>query len=152
MDMSEGRNAAQRKADVIAALEKNRDLWLATADRSGKPHLIAASSWWDGASLVIATRVGSPTAKNLGSTGVARLAAGSPEDVVMIDVRVSQQVPVGEATSSMKAGFVKAVGWDPADEGNDWTFFVLTPLQIQAYRGYGELAGRNVMRNSRWLA
>jgi len=150
--MGEGRNAAQRKADVLAALEKNRDLWLATADRSGKPHLIAASSWWDGTSLVIATRAGSPTATNLASTGLARLAAGSPDDVVMIDARVSEQVPVGEASRSMKAGFVKAVGWDPAEEGDDWTFFALMPLQIQAYRGYGELAGRNVMRDSRWLA
>ncbi len=149
--MSEGRNAAQRKADVLAALEKNRDLWLASADGSGKPHLIAASSWWDGTSLVIATRAGSLTATNLASTGLARLAAGSPDDVVMIDVRVSERVPVGEASSSMKAGFVKAVGWDPAGEGDDWAFFVLTPVQIQAYRGYGELAGRNVMQNSRWV-
>jgi hypothetical protein len=31
-------------------------------------------------------------------------------------------------------------------------FFRLRPTRIQAYRGYGELEGRDVMRGGRWVA
>jgi len=44
-----GRKLDQRKTDVLAALNKQADLWLATADMTGRPHLIAISAWWDGA-------------------------------------------------------------------------------------------------------
>ena len=55
--MSDLRTVEARKADVLGALEGQRDLWLATADTSGRPHLIAVSAWWDGTDLVVATRV-----------------------------------------------------------------------------------------------
>jgi hypothetical protein len=70
---------------------------------------------------------------------------------MMIDVTVVETTPVADARPTLKAAFVKAVGWDPAEEGNDWAFFRLRPVDIQAYRGYGELQGRRVMRDSRWL-
>ena len=44
------------------------------------------------------------------------------------------------------------MGWDPREVGEGWAFFRLRPSRIQAYRGYEELEGRDVMRNSRWLA
>ncbi len=69
-------------------LQKNGDLWLATASPTGKPHLIAASSWWDGNQVVVATRSGSRTARNLESTGTARLALGAPDNVVLVDVQL----------------------------------------------------------------
>jgi hypothetical protein len=149
--MSELRSQAQRKADVLAALEKNADIWLATAGASGQPHLIAVSSWWDGRDVVIATTNGSRTARNLEATKRGRLGVGSPSDVVLIDVVLTNQVPVNAADAELKSGFVAAVGWDPAEEGDDWVFFRLQPLQIQAYRGYGELNGRTIMRHSHWL-
>ncbi len=150
--MSELRSTAQRKADVLATLQRNGDLWLATASPSGTPHLIAVSSWWDGNQVVIATTGRSRTARNLESTRVGRLALGSPADVVMIDVTVSDRTPVARAKPGQKAGFIAAAGWDPAQEGSDWQFFSLRPVRVQAYRGYGELQGREVMRDSRWLA
>jgi hypothetical protein len=48
---------------------RNGDVWLASASPSGKPHLIAASSWWTGARIVIATTAMSRTARNLDWTG-----------------------------------------------------------------------------------
>ena len=150
--MAQLRSTAQRKADVVTMLQKNGDLWLATASSSGKPHLIAASSWWDGNQLVIATTSRSRTARNLESTGIGRLALGAPDDVVLVDVQLAEIMPVASAKPELKSGFVAAAGWDPADEGDDWKFFRLRPLQIQAYRGYGELQGREVMRKSQWLA
>lgn len=150
--MSKLRTTAQRKADVVAALEQNPRGWLATANRSGRPHIIALSSWWDGRRLVIATVGTSRTARNLDATQVGRLAVGSPDDVIMIDADVSDSVLVADADSELRAGFAAAVGWDPAEEGADWRFFRLQPSGVQAYRGYGELQGRQVMRNGQWLS
>jgi Pyridoxamine 5'-phosphate oxidase len=145
------RTVEVRKADVLGALEAQRDLWLATADTSGKPHLIAASAWWDGTDLVVATRGDSRTAANLVVGSEVRLATGSPADVVMIDARVVDSMPAGEA-AELADGFTIAVGWDPREVGEGWVFYRLRPTRIQAYRGYDELEGRFVMRNSRWLA
>jgi hypothetical protein len=149
--MSDLRTVEARRADVLVALEAQRDLWIATADTSGKPHLIAASAWWDGTDLVVATRGDSRTASNLVVGSEVRLAAGSPADVIMVDARVVDSVPAGEA-GELADGFTIAVGWDPREVGEGWVFYRLRPTRIQAYRGYDELEGRFVMRNSRWLA
>jgi hypothetical protein len=149
--MADLRSVEARKADVLVALEGQRDLWLATADTSGKPHLIAASAWWDGTDLVVATRADSRTAANLVVGSEVRLAAGSPADVIMIDATVVEVLPASEAPE-VADGFTIAVGWDPRAVGEGWAFYRLRPVRIQAYRGYDELEGRLVMRNSRWLA
>jgi hypothetical protein len=149
--MSELRPVAARKADVLAALEAQGDMWLATADGSGSPHLIAVSAWWDGSDVVIATRSSSRTAGNLARDRVVKLAVGTPADVVLIDARVVESMAV-EKAEDVAPGFHKAVGWDPRKSGPGWAFYRLRPTRIQAYRGYFELEGREVMRNSRWLA
>jgi hypothetical protein len=149
--MTELRTVEQRKVDVLAALELQRDLWLATADPAGRPHLIAASAWWDGSRVVVATRGSSRTAKNLAENGLAKLSLGSPADVVLIDAELDASTPAAEAGAEL-AGFKKALGWDPREVGEGWVFYRLRPTRIQAYRGYDELEGRDVMRRSRWLA
>jgi predicted pyridoxine 5'-phosphate oxidase superfamily flavin-nucleotide-binding protein len=150
--MSEGRTVEQREADTRAALDAQRDLWLATADPSGKPHLIAVSAWWDGNHVIIATTAASRSARNLEANGIARLALGAPDDVIVIDAAVADTVTVHDADAKLAAGFAAAVGWDPRDINGDWVFFRLTPARIQAYRGYDELEGRDVMLVGRWLA
>jgi hypothetical protein len=146
------RSVAARKADVLAALARQSDLWLATADRTGHPHLIAVSAWWNGSELIMATSSATRSARNLESTGAARLAVGSPEDVIVIDAEVAgTAAPVG-ARPDVSDGFASAVGWDPRTVGEGWVYFTLRPSRIQAYRGYSELAGRDVMRDGRWLA
>ena len=150
--MSELRTIQQRKSDVIATLERNGDAWLATASGSGRPHLVAVSSWWDGSRIVIATRRATQSARNLGETALGRLALGTPDDVIVLDVTVGESVAVAGADPALAAGFVAAVGWNPADEGPDWWFYALSPVRVQASRGYAELQGRDVMREGRWLA
>ena len=145
------RDTKTRKADVLAALERQQDLWIATAGVDGHPHLIAVSAWWDGSGLVIATVGTSRTARNLAGNPTARLALGAPDDVVVIDARSTGGRPASDS-SELAAGFAAAVGWDPRQVGEGWVFFRLEPARIQAYRGYDELEGRDVMRNSRWLA
>jgi len=149
--MGDLRGAEQRKADVLAALDDNHDVWLATADGSGRPHLIAVSCWWDGSRVIITTTTGSRSARNLVSTGLARLAIGDPDDVIVVDASVEDRIGVSEADSALAAGFANAVGWDPRQIGEDWAFFRLRPVRVQAYRGYDELEGRDVMRDGDWL-
>ena len=149
--MADLRTVEARKADVLVMLEGQRDLWLATADTSGRPHLIAVSAWWDGSDLVIATTTTSRTASNLAAGAEVRLAAGAPNDVVMIDARVVESVAANQA-AEVADGFAIAVGWDPREVGEGWAFYRLRPTRIQAYRGYDELEGRDVMRRSAWLA
>jgi hypothetical protein len=149
--MTELRTVEDRKADVLAALESQQDLWLATADAAGRPHLIAVSAWWDGTDLVVATTASSRTASNLAARPTVRLAAGAPNDVIMIDARVVESVAANQAPE-VADGFAIAVGWDPREVGEGWAFYRLRPTRIQAYRGYDELEGRDLMRDSTWLA
>jgi hypothetical protein len=110
------------------------------------------SARWDGSLLVIATAAASRSAHNLASGGVARLAIGSPDDVIVIDVEVADSTKVGEAQAELATGFASAVGWDPREISQDWVYIRLRPSRIQAYRGYDELEGRDVMQGGRWLA
>jgi hypothetical protein len=148
--MTELRTTEQRKADVLAVLERQGHAWLATAS-GGVPHTIAVTVVWDCATILIATREPTPTARNLAANRAARLTIGTPDDCIMIDAEV-----VGDAAATADAAdrsaFVGAAGWDPADEGPDWRYYRLRPRRIEAYRGYGELEGRVVMRAGEWLA
>jgi hypothetical protein len=149
--MSELRSRERRKADALTVLEGNPGGWLATASDQGGPHLIPVSVWWDAGLAVVATRSASRTARNLESTGTARLGIGSPDDVVMLDLELVGSDPVANAPD-LESRFTATMGWDPADEGPDWSFFRFRPIRIQVYQGYGELKGREVMRNGAWLA
>src|SRR6266446_3857053 len=149
--MGESRTVDARKADVLASLEGQHSMWLATADSMGRPHLIAVSAWWDGNDLVMATVASSRTARNLMAGREVRLAGGTPADAIVIDAKVIE-TQAAEEVPDVAGGFAKALGWDPREVGAGWAFFRLRPSRIQAYRGYEELEGRDVMRNSRWLA
>jgi hypothetical protein len=144
------RDSATRKTETLAALEKNRDVWLATADVAGRPHLIAVSGWWDGTDLVVATRSATKTARNLAMNPTAKVARGAPSDAILLDVQMIDSGAV-EDSPELCQGFAAAVGWDPREEGQGWMLFRLRPNRIQAYRGYEELEGRDVMLRSRWV-
>ena len=145
------RDIKARKADVLAALQQHADMWLSTADPAGRPHLIPVSAWWDGTHLVIATTGASRTAQNMKTNRPVRVAGGSPSDAIMIDADVVERSAVEESLE-LAGGFSGAVGWDPREVGRGWFFFRLRPTRIQAYRGYDELEGRDVMRAASWLA
>jgi len=145
------RDAMTRKADTLAALERQQDVWLATADASGRPHIIAVSAWWDGAQFVVATRDSTKSAHNMALNPIVRVAAGTPSDAIVIEAGVIEARPVEEAPE-LAGGFAAACGWNPREEGEGWLFFRLRPTRIQAFRGYGEVQGRDVMLRSEWLA
>ena len=143
------RDTATRKKDVLAALEKQGHYWLATAEVGGRPHLIAVSGWWDGSELVITTLGTSKTARNMAMNPAVILAGGDPSDAIVIQAQAIASTPV-EDSDELAAGFKSAVGWDPREIGG-WMFFRLRPTRIQAFRGYDEIDGRDVMIRSRWV-
>jgi hypothetical protein len=136
---------------VLAALEEQADVWLSTADPDGRAHLIPVSAWWDGTHLVIATAGARRTARNMKTNRAVRVAVGSPSDAIMIDADVVES-RAADDSADLARGFAAAVGWDPREVATGWVFFRLRPTRIQAYRGYDELEGRDVMRGSTWLA
>jgi hypothetical protein len=97
------------------------------------------------------TVAASRTGRNLAAGQEVKLAGGTAADAILVDARVIETQAAEEAPD-VAAGFAKAMGWDPREVGAGWAFFRLRPSRIQAYRGYEELEGRDVMRNSRWLA
>lgn len=150
--MTTARSTDQRAADARTILSRNGDGWLATAGPSGSAHLIAVSACWDGASVVIATRGDSRTARNLDATGSARLAVGAPDDAVLLDLDVVERRESAGSEGEPAATFIASMGWDPADEPGAWAYYRLRPRRIQAYRGYGERPGSDVLRDGTWLA
>ena len=150
--MSEQRTLTERKADVLKTLGKDFDMWVATADPSGGPHLIAASGWWDGTRVVMTTRAGTRTAQNLAQNLTAQFAIGTQADAITITAHLDDSYPAAEAPQEIAEGFKASAGWDPREEGEGWVFYRFTPERIQAFRGYGETQGRDVMKKSRWLA
>ena len=148
--MSTTRPIAQRIADTRALLETQGSGWLATASPSGTPLVFAVAFLWTGTTAVIATRDGTPTARNLDATGKARLVLGTPQDVVMLDATVARTLPASGATGTIGTAFVDAMGWDPAVEGPDWRYVELRPTVIQSYRGYHELGGHVLAKDGVW--
>ena len=59
---------------------------------------------------------------------------------------------VKEADPGVVSGFTAAAHWNPAEQPGSWRFYHLRPTRIQAYLGYGEVEGKEVMREGRWLS
>lgn len=144
------RSVQERKRDVIGVLEAQNQMWLTTA-HEGRPHAIGVSAWWDGLDLVVTTVGKSRTAQNLREARAATLVAGSPDDAVVIAADLVESMPAAGA-DEVARGFSSAMGWDPREVGEGWDFFRLRPSRIQAFRGYDEIEGREVMRGGHWLA
>jgi hypothetical protein len=150
MTSTPSRDVATRKKDVLAVLESQDHYWLSTAEVSGRPHVIGVSALWSDGELLVTTLGTSRTARNMEMNPNVVLAHGDPSDAVVVQAGVIESSPV--ATSrELRETWKKVMGWDPGELG-DWTFFRLRPTRIQAFRGYDEIGGRDVMVRSRWLA
>ena len=143
------RDVKTRKADVLAVLEGQGHYWLATA-HDERPHAIGVSAWWTDDQLVVTTLGTSRTAQNMTPGAQVVLLHGDPGDAVVIYAEVIGGLPAKEAIE-LAGGFERAMGWQPGDDSG-WTFFRLRPTRIQAFRGYDEIEGRDVMKGGRWLA
>ena len=143
------RPQAQRRADTLARLANDVDVWVATA-RGDVPHLIPLSFLWDGARLLLATPDSSVTARNLRATGRARLTLGTTRDVVVIE-GTAESLPVAAVPAATADAFAARTGFDPRRSAARMAFIWITPRRIQAWREENELPGRELMRDGMWI-
>jgi hypothetical protein len=145
------RTAEQRRRDVLARLERELDVWVASADSDGLPCLVALWFVWDGEAVWVSTRLTNPTGRNLRDGGRARLAFGDTQDVVLLDgeVRTFEGRAVPDSAAD---AFTAKTGWDPRADSTSYAFFRILPRSVQAWHGEHELRGRNVMRDGVWVA
>ncbi|HEX5166061.1 MAG TPA: hypothetical protein VFV93_11740 [Thermomicrobiales bacterium] len=148
--MSDVRDTRQRIQDVRTLLRSERDAWVPSANGSGDAYIIPLSFSWDGELVTMATPRSSQTARNLRRAGWARIALGSPLDVVIIEGTLSQIL--ASDAGSFADEHAQAVGFDAREQTQEYVFFRLTPERIQAWRSPAELPARDVMRAGRWLA
>lgn len=145
------RSAAERRRDTEHRLTDDVDVWVASASAGGDPHLVPLSFDWDGEALLVATPTASVTGRNLAASGAARLALGPTRDVVVIDGPVAI-VEMADLPAADGDRFAARTGFDPRTLTTAYRFFRITPRRIQAWREENELAGRDLMRDGRWLA
>ncbi len=143
------RDPAHRRADTLARLAADVDVWVATA-RGDVPHLIPLSFLWDGTRLLLATPDSSVTARNLRATGRARLSLGTTRDVVVIE-GTADSLPVAAVPAATADAFSARTGFDPRQSAARMAFIWITPRRIQAWREENELPGRELMRDGAWL-
>ena len=150
MVIADPRDRETRKADTLAMLATPAiDVWVATASAAGAPHLVPVSLAWVDQRIVIAVEAKSVTARNLTSSGEARLAVGPSRDVTMIDVVLEKTVEVS-ADEALGKAYVAQADWDPRRD-TGYVFLVLRPVRVQAWREANEIAGRTLMRDGAWL-
>ena len=148
--MARPRDPDTRKADTLAMLATPAiDVWVATASAAGAPHLVPLSLAWVEARVVIAVEASSVTARNLTTAGEARLAVGPTRDVVMIDAVLDRAVEVAD-DAALATAYAAQADWDPRDSMG-YTFLVLRPVRLQAWREANEIPGRTLMRDGYWL-
>jgi Pyridoxamine 5'-phosphate oxidase len=143
------RSRAQRRADTLAKLRSDVDLWVASADERGNAYLVPLSFYWDDTTLTIATPRASRTATNLLRAGWARVALGPTRDVVIVEGPV-EEIPIG-TDAQLEDAHARATGFDPRTLGDEYVYLRITPHSIQAWREANELTGRQLMRRGEWL-
>jgi Pyridoxamine 5'-phosphate oxidase len=148
-DEPPARTRSQRRIDTLAKLRSEVDLWVASADETGRAHLVPLSYYWDGSTLTIATPRASRTAVNLVRAGRARVALGPTRDVVIIEGRVDA-IPIG-TDAGLEDAHAAATGFDPRTLAEEYVYLRITPDTVQAWREANELAGRQLMRRGEWL-
>jgi general stress protein 26 len=146
------RSQQQRKQDALSRLTNDIDAWVATAHADGGiPYLVPLSFLWDGSTLLIATPSSSPTSRNLQATGKVRLGIGPTRDLVLIEGTV-RALRAADLPDEVGDAFAAKTGFDPRQLTSTYLYFRIHPQRLQAWREANELAGRDLMREGRWLS
>ncbi|WP_329243358.1 pyridoxamine 5'-phosphate oxidase family protein [Streptomyces sp. NBC_01478] len=144
------RGPEERRRDVLARLERESDIWVASADTDGLPCLVPLWFVWDGQAVWLSTRATNPTGRNLSDGRRTRLAFADTRDVVLIDGEATaftdRDVPASAADS-----FHAKYTWDPRADRAPYSFFRIRPLAVQAWHKQRELPQRHLMRDGIWL-
>jgi hypothetical protein len=146
------RTREDRRQDTLDRLDRDADVWVATAGTAGGgPYLTPLSFLWDGSTLLLSTPAASPTGRNLRASGRVRLGLGLTRDVTLIDGTVQETIPAADMPAGPGDDFAAKTGFDPRTEGGDYAYFRIRPSRTQAWREANELSGRDLMRDGEWL-
>jgi hypothetical protein len=144
------RDRAQRRRDTEHRLDHDVDVWVASASPDGRPYLVPLSFDWDGEALLVATPAESPTGRNLAATRTVRLGLGPTRDVTVIEGEV-EVLGMDALPPARGDRFAERTGFDPRTLRTPYRWFRIVPRRVQAWREADELAGRDLMRDGRWL-
>ena len=139
----EPRTPQQRLQDTMNRLEHDVDAWISTCGE-GIPHMVPLSFLWEGSTLLLATTRSSPTGRNLLATGQVRIGIGPTRDVVLVEGTAQ---PVDDVPGDE---FAAKTGFDPRVL-TGFQYFRVHPVRVQAWREVNEIAGRDLMRDGRWI-
>ncbi|MEV7521917.1 pyridoxamine 5'-phosphate oxidase family protein [Streptomyces sp. NPDC091371] len=145
------RERAVRLKDTLARLERDNDVWVATADADGFPCMVPLSFLWDGETFLVSTRATLPTGRNLLANGRVRLAFGETRDVVLAE-GTATALDVADLAPGEREAFAAHTGFDPGGLADPYPYFRIVPVWIQAWREANEIAGRDLMKAGHWLA
>jgi hypothetical protein len=143
------RSPERRKQDVLARLDGELDIWVASAGPDGLPCLVPLWFVWHDEALWLSTRLTTPTGRNLRDARRARLALGDTQDVVLIDGDAELFSADGVPEAAAEA-FLAKTGWDPRADSAPYVYFRVRPRAVQARNGEHELPGRHLMRGGVW--
>ena len=74
-----------------------------------------------------------------------------PDGPLQVDGEV-EILPIDAMPQEVGDRFAARSGFDPRTLGSRYRWFRVTPRRIQAWREENELAGRELMRDGRWLS
>lgn len=144
------RSPEQRKREALARLDRDIDVWVATADDGGEPCLVPLAFWWDGEAVWLATRDTNPTGRNLAASGKVRLSFGHTRDVVLVQ-GTARMLTREELPEGVGDAFTAKDGWDPRKSHSSYVWFRVAPELLQAWGTVSEMPGRTLMRGGKWL-
>lgn len=144
------RSTEERQRDARARLESDENVWIATANNDGVPHLIPLSLAWDGTRIIVATPTDSVTVRNALSSNRVKATLDSADDVVLID-GTAEVLDAATADPELLQAHADRVGWS-LTEDTVWSLLLVTPRLIRAWNGVPEITGRVIMRNGEWLS
>jgi predicted pyridoxine 5'-phosphate oxidase superfamily flavin-nucleotide-binding protein len=144
------RTPGQRKADLLTRMEREIDIWVATADTEGVPCLVPLWFVWHDEAVWLCTRLTNPTGRLLRDGRRARLAFGDTRDVVLVDGE-AETFTIPEVPSAAAEAFRAKTGWDPREDHASYAFFRVRPRAAQAWCEAHELPRRHLMRGGAWV-
>ncbi|MFK8023843.1 MAG: pyridoxamine 5'-phosphate oxidase family protein [Ilumatobacter sp.] len=144
------RTVAERTAHARTRLSSDHNVWISTASSAGIPHLVPLSLAWLDGTIVVATPSTTPTARNATTTGRARAALDSADDVVIFDADVETH-EFNDAPAALIDGYIERVGWDHRDNPGQWSLLVLRPRTGHVWNGPAEIDGRTIIRQGHWV-
>jgi PPOX class probable F420-dependent enzyme len=140
-------------------LEKEPVVWLATADGAGNPGLVPVWFWWDGETLLVASKPGARKVRNIRANGRVMVALGDVEadfDIGLIEAHADLvDVPARALLSAGLAAKYRdrmaAIGLTDAEFASSYSQVIrIAPQRPLPWHGRTERRTPPVVADGRW--